>query len=98
MESPDAQPSRSNTVAVASVASETSTVSQPTSRQYDTRPGSPLPNRPNAARLSTSVGAEPRLPAIETSPTSRKLTRPAPTTVATIAWVSPMPNQSTNEP
>ena len=31
VESPDAQPSRSNTVAVASVASETRTVSQPTS-------------------------------------------------------------------
>ena len=95
--SPDAQPRRSKTVAVASVESVTRTVSQPTRSRYDTRPGRPLPTRPNAARLSTSVGAEPRLPAIETSPTRKKLTT-TPTTVATSACVRPMPKPSTNAP
>ena len=68
---PLAQPSRSNTVAVASVARMVRTVSQPTVSSHDTRAGSRLPRTPNAARLSTSVGADPRLPATATKPQKR---------------------------
>ena len=68
---PPPQPSRSNTVAVASVARIVSTVSQPTVSNQDTSDGSLLPRTPNAARLSTIVGAEPRLPASAISPQSR---------------------------
>src|SRR3954467_9505491 len=56
-----------------------------------------FPKRPNAARDSTRVGAEPRLPAMETSPTSRKDTT-VPTTAATSAWTRPSPKPSTKEP
>ena len=56
-----------------------------------------LPHRPNGARESTSVGAEPRLPAIETSPTRRNETI-APTVAATSACHSPIPKPSTNAP
>ena len=60
-------------------------------------PGTALPNRPNAARDSTSVGADPRLPAIETSPTSRKEST-VPTTAASSACVRLSPKPSTKEP
>jgi hypothetical protein len=56
-----------------------------------------LPARPNAARDSARVGAEPRLPAIETSPTSRN-DATAPTTAATMPCQSPIPKPSTNAP
>ena len=68
---PALQCSCANTVAVASVASTVSTISQPTLRIHDTRAGSLLPCTPNAARDSTSVGADPRLPATAMKPTSR---------------------------
>ncbi|HEX6453810.1 MAG TPA: hypothetical protein VF060_30655 [Trebonia sp.] len=69
--SPELHPSRPNTVAVASVASTVSTISHPTLRTHATSVGSLFPVTPNAARDSTSVGAEPRLPASEMNPTSR---------------------------
>src|SRR3954447_750064 len=81
---PPPQPSWVNTVAVASVASETSTVSQPTVSTQESTAGTRLPFTPNAARLSTRVGAEPRLPAIAMNPQSRKDTT-MPTTPATTA-------------
>src|SRR5580700_6639684 len=56
---PPPQPSWWNTVAVASVARMTSTVSQPTVSSQEITVGSLLPLTPNAARLSTIVGAEP---------------------------------------
>src|SRR3954453_22573933 len=79
---PPPQPSWVKTVEVASVASETSTVSQPTVSTQDSAAGTRLPTTPNAARLRTSVGAEPRLPAIAMKPQSRKETT-MPTTPAT---------------
>ena len=78
---PPPQPSRSSTVAVASVARMTRTVSQPTVSSQDSAAGSRLPRTPKAARLSTMVGAEPRLPASATSPQSVKDTT-MPTTKA----------------
>src|SRR5688500_10786602 len=81
---PDDHPIRSKTVAVASVASATSTVSQPTRSTHDTNEGSLLPLTPNAAREITMVGAEPRVPASETKPTSRN-ENTVPTRAATVA-------------
>ena len=92
--SPELQPSRWNTVAVASVASTVSTISQPTLSIQDTRAGSLLPCTPNAARDSTSVGADPRLPATAMNPTSRKVTT-IPISPATQACQNEMPKPST---
>ena len=58
-------------MAVASVARMVSTVSQPTVSSQEIAAGSRLPRTPNAARESTIVGAEPRLPASATKPQSR---------------------------
>ena len=91
------QPSWSKTCAVASVASETSAVSQPTVSTQESTEGTRLPLTPNAARLSTSVGAEPRLPAMAIRPQSRKETT-IPTTPATTACQNEMPKPSRNEP
>src|SRR5690349_20281650 len=68
---PAGQPSRPNTVVMARVDSTTSAVSQPTISNQDTKAGSLLPCTPKAARLSTMVGAEPRLPASATSPQAK---------------------------
>ena len=92
--SPALQPSWWNTVAVARVASTVSTISQPTFSIQDTRAGSLLPCSPNAARDSTSVGADPRLPATAMNPTSRKLTT-IPISPAATAWPNEMPKPST---
>src|SRR3954451_4097383 len=94
---PPLQPSWSNTCAVAKVASETSAVSQPTVSTQDSTEGTRLPLTPNAARLSTSVGAEPRLPAIAMRPQSRNDTT-MPTTPAMTACQKEMPKPSRNEP
>jgi hypothetical protein len=94
---PPLQPSWSKTVDVASVARETSTVSHPTVSTQERTAGTRLPVTPNAARLSTSVGADPRLPAIATKPHSRKETT-MPTTPATTACQNEMPKPSRNEP
>src|SRR3954452_2134442 len=94
---PPPQPSWVKTVEVASVASETSTVSQPTVSTQDSAAGTRLPSTPNAARLRTSVGAEPRLPAIAMKPQSRKETT-MPTTPATTACQNEMPKPKRNEP
>src|SRR4051794_30321046 len=94
---PPLQPSWSNTCAVASVASETSAVSQPTVSTQESTDGTRLPLTPNAARLSTSVGADPRLPAMATRPQSRNDTT-IPMTPATIACQNEMPKPSRNEP
>src|SRR3954470_10931191 len=91
------QPSWSNTCAVASVASETSAVSQPTVRIQDSSEGARLPLTPKAARLSTSVGAEPRLPAMAMRPQSRNDTT-MPMTPAIRACQKEMPKNSRNEP
>src|ERR1700751_2617826 len=95
--SPPPQPSRLNTVAVASVARMTSTVSQPTVSTQDTRAGSLLPLTPNAARLSTIVGAEPRLPATAMNPHDTHHST-IPTTPTIRAGQNEMPKPSTNEP
>jgi hypothetical protein len=64
---------------------------------HDRTAGTRLPSTPNAARLSTSVGAEPRLPAIATSPQSRNETT-MPTTPATRACQKEMPNPNRKDP
>ena len=68
---PKPQPRRWKTVAVASVAMIVRTVSQPTVISQEISEGKRLPRTPNAARESTIVGAEPRLPASATNPHSR---------------------------
>src|SRR5919202_6210991 len=67
---PPPQPSRANTVAVASVARTTRTVSQPTVSSHERAAVSLAPRTPKAARDSTMVGAEPRLPASAITPQS----------------------------
>src|SRR3954453_23273999 len=94
---PPPQPSWSNSWAVASVARETRAVSQPTVSTHDRTAGTRLPSTPNAARLSTSVGAEPRLPAMDTHPQSRNETT-MPMSPAITACQKEMPNPSRNEP
>jgi hypothetical protein len=56
-----------------------------------------LPFTPKAARLRTSVGAEPRLPATATKPQSRNETT-MPTIPATTACQKEMPKAKRNEP
>src|SRR5215475_15432138 len=94
---PPPQPRRSKTVAVASVARMTSTVSQPTVSSQESADGSLLPLTPNAARLSTIVGAEPRLPATEMNPQARNDST-IPTTLTMTACQNEMPKPSTNAP
>src|SRR6476620_3542546 len=91
------RPSWSKACAGASVAGETSAVSQPTVSTQDSTEGTRLPLTPKAARLSTRVGAEPRLPAMAIRPQSRNETT-IPTTPATTACQKEMPKPSRNEP
>src|SRR3954454_15300955 len=95
--SPPPQPSSLNTVAVASVASTTSTVSQPTVSSHESADGSRLPRTPNAARESTIVGADPRLPASAITPQKANETT-MPTTAAITACQNDSPKPSTNAP
>ena len=94
---PPPQPSRSNTVAVASVARMISTVSQPTVSIQEISEGSLLPRTPKAARPRTMVGAEPRLPATAMNPQSRKETT-IPISPSAIACQNETPKPSTNAP
>jgi hypothetical protein len=91
------QPSRSNTVAVARVARIVSTVSQPTVRIHESSEGTLLPRTPNAARLSTIVGADPRLPASATNPHSRNEST-MPSSPAISACQKETPNPRPNDP
>ncbi len=94
---PPPQPSRVNTVAVASVARMISTVSQPTVSSQEMSEGSLFPRTPYAARLSTMVGAEPRLPATAMNPQSRN--EPTiPITPSATACQNETPKPSTNAP
>src|SRR2546423_10222021 len=70
--SPPPQPSCLNTVAVASVARMTRTVSQPTVSNQEIAAGGLLPVTPNAAPLSTIGGGGPRLPPPQMNPQARK--------------------------
>src|SRR5688500_5257027 len=90
---PPAQ-SRSTTVAVARVAVITRTVSQPTVSSQEMPEASRLPRTPKAARDSTIVGAEPRLPATATNPQSRN-ENTTPITPTTSACQNEIPNPST---
>ena len=75
----------------------TSTVSQPTVSSQEISEGSLLPRTPKAARPSTMVGADPRLPATAMNPHSRNETT-IPTRPTTTACQNEMPNPSTNAP
>lgn len=90
-------PSCVMTVAVASTAMIARKVSQPIDVSQDTIPGTFCPWTPNAARESTIVGADPRLPAIAMRPHSRNDTT-MPTTETRVACQKEMPKPSTNEP
>ena len=94
---PPPQPSLPKTVAVAIVARAISTVSQPTSRIQDKAAGSRLPRTPYAARLSTIVGAEPRLPPTAMNPHSRN-ENTIPSTPAISACQNEIPNPRAKEP
>ena len=94
---PPAKPSSVSTVEVASTASEASTVSQPRVSSQDRADGSRFPFTPNAARLSTMVGAEPRLPASDTIPQSVKDTT-MPITPTATACAKEMPKPSRKAP
>ncbi len=95
--SPPPQPSSPKTVAVASDDRETRTVSQPTSSSHERNVGRAFPVTPNAARLSTIVGADPRLPASATTPQSAN-DATMPMTAAIVACQNEMPNPTMNEP
>jgi len=97
VEVPPCQPSRVSTLDVASTASAVSTVSQPTVSSQDSTEGSRLPLIPKIARLSTMVGAEPRLPASEITPQSRNDST-IPTQPTSTACQNEMPKPSRNEP
>src|SRR6478609_3438794 len=94
---PPPQPSASTTVAVARVASAVRIVSQPTVSSQDSTAATRLPCTPSAARDSTIVGADPRLPASATIPQSRN-ENTMPTTLATTAWPNDTPKSSTHAP
>src|SRR5258708_39457511 len=94
---PPPQPRCPKTVAIASVARIISTVSQPTVRSHEMTVGSLLPRTPNGARLSTLVGADPRLPAIATNPQSTNEMM-IPATLTQSACQNEIPNPSTNDP
>lgn len=94
---PPPQPRAPKTVAVAIVASAVRTVSQPTVSIQETTAGSRLPRTPYAARLSTMVGAEPRLPATATKPHSRNDTT-MPSAPAARACRKEMPKPNANAP
>ncbi len=91
------KPSAPITVAVAWTAMIARKVSQPTVRIHEIAAEMRLPLKPKAARDSTSVGAEPRLPAIAMSPQTRK-DRATPTTDTMTAWVRDRPKPRTHEP
>ena len=88
---------RSKTVPVASVASETKTVSQPTKTKYESKPGNRLPFTPKAARESVMVGALERLPASELTPTNAKEPT-VPTTAAMVACQNEIPKPRKKAP
>jgi hypothetical protein len=94
---PPPQPRRLNTVAVASVARTTSTVSQPTVSSQDRAAVSRAPRTPKAARDSTMVGAEPRLPASAITPQNANETT-MPTTPANTACQNDTPKPRVNAP
>jgi hypothetical protein len=66
-------------------------------RIHATIVGSRFPRTPNAARDSTSVGADPRFPANEMNPTSRNDAR-MPISPAAHACQNDTPNPSTYAP
>ena len=84
-------------MAVASVAVIVRTVSQPRVISQEINAGNRLPRTPKAARDSTIVGADPRLPANATKPHSRN-EKTMPTTPMIAACQNEMPNPSANAP
>ena len=90
-------PSRMKIVPVASVASETKTVSQPTKTRYERKPGTKLPLIPNTARDKTIVGALDLLPASELKPTKRNESI-VPIKAAAVACQNEIPKPRKKEP
>ena len=82
---------------MAIVARAISTVSQPTSSTQEITAGSRLPRTPYAARLSTIVGAEPRLPPTAMNPHSTN-ENTMPITPAIRACQKEIPNPRAKEP
>ena len=96
-EFPELQPSRRKIVVVAKTAVIARDVSQPIEVIQEMTPGILLPWVPKAARDSTIVGAEPRLPAIAIMPQNPKETV-TPTRVAAIACQKDTPNPNMKAP
>ena len=93
--SPELQPSWWNTVAVASVASTVSTISQPTLQYPGHQRGQLVALHAERARGTARASARTRAcPATATNPTSRKLTT-IPISPATHACQNEMPKPST---
>jgi len=90
-------PTRTKTVPVARVASETRTVSQPTKMRYDSAPGMRFPFTPKVARERTIVGALDFFPAKELTPTSKN-ERTVPIIAAKVACQNEIPNPRKNDP
>ena len=82
---------------VANTAMMDKNVSQPMDVSHETMPGTFCPSTPNAARESTIVGADPRLPATAMSP-QRKNEKVTPSAVTSAPCQNDNPNQSTNDP
>jgi hypothetical protein len=85
------------TVPVASVASDTRTVSQPTNTRYERNPGTTLPFTPNEARTKTVVGAFERFPASELIPT-KKNDPTVPMMAAAVACLKEIPKPKKKAP
>ena len=88
---------RINIVPVASVASETKTVSHPTKTRYERKPGTIFPLIPKIARDCTIVGAFDLLPASELKPTNVN-ERTVPIIAAQVACQKEMPKPRKKEP
>jgi len=91
------QPRCAKAVAIASVARIMRVVSQPTLSSHEITVGSLLPRTPNAALLTTVVGADPRLPAMAMNPHSRnEIIIPA--TLTQSACQNEIPKPRVNDP
>ena len=94
---PEPQPSFSMVLDSASTAVVVSEISQPNVAIQLNAAGTLAPSTPNVARVSTMVGALPRLPAMEMMPTSRNETT-TPMMVMAVACQNEMPKPSAHAP
>lgn len=82
---------------MASTAVVVNEISQPSVAIQLSAAGTLAPSTPKVARVSTMVGALPRLPAMETTPTSRN-DMTTPMTIMAVACQNEMPKPSAHAP